>query len=129
MPDLSITYTIGKEFHFSASHQLSHLGESHKCARLHGHNYKVVIFLRREQFLDPDGFVLDYGDLWKFKRYIDDELDHKHLNDVLGSDVGTTAERIALHLLTWARDTYGEIVAGMRVEETPKTFAEVWINE
>lgn len=29
---------IGKEYHFSASHQLTKVGENHPCARLHGHN-------------------------------------------------------------------------------------------
>ena len=38
-------YRITKEFHFSASHQLSHLPDDHQCARLHGHNYIVVVEL------------------------------------------------------------------------------------
>ncbi len=37
-------FTITKEFHFSASHQLSHLPEDHQCARLHGHNYVAVSY-------------------------------------------------------------------------------------
>lgn len=121
----NVTFTIGKEFHFSASHRLTHLGEDHKCYRLHGHNYRVVIHLS-SVILDENGFVIDYGDLRNFKAYIDNELDHRHLNDVLGGPVQTTAEMIALHLFEWAREHYGDIVVGMRVEETPTTYAEVW---
>lgn len=38
-------FRIRKEFHFSASHQLTHLPPDHQCARLHGHNYIVVVEL------------------------------------------------------------------------------------
>ena len=41
-------FRIRKEFHFSASHQLTHLPDDHQCARLHGHNYIVVIELAAE---------------------------------------------------------------------------------
>lgn len=38
-------FRITKEFHFSASHQLCRLPVDHQCARLHGHNYIVVVEL------------------------------------------------------------------------------------
>ena len=38
-------FRITKEFHFSASHQLTALPAEHQCARLHGHNYIVVVEL------------------------------------------------------------------------------------
>ncbi|HUM68046.1 MAG TPA: 6-carboxytetrahydropterin synthase, partial [Chloroflexota bacterium] len=38
-------YTISKQFHFSASHQLNGLPLEHQCARLHGHNYEVELIL------------------------------------------------------------------------------------
>ena len=50
-------YRITKEFHFSASHQLFGLREGHPCARLHGHNYVVVVELAAED-LGPTGFEL-----------------------------------------------------------------------
>ena len=49
-------FRIMKEFHFSASHQLDHLPAEHQCARLHGHNYIVVVELAGER-LNADGFV------------------------------------------------------------------------
>jgi 6-pyruvoyltetrahydropterin/6-carboxytetrahydropterin synthase len=114
-------YTITKEFHFSASHQLFGLPDDHQCARLHGHNYIVLVELQAAE-LNDHGFVRDYLDLAPLKRYIDDELDHRHLNDVLGDDM-VTAERMAKHFFDWCRAKWPEISA-IKVSETPKTWAE-----
>ncbi|MDO5756306.1 MAG: 6-carboxytetrahydropterin synthase QueD [Rhodobacterales bacterium] len=114
-------YRITKEFHFSASHQLFGLPEDHQCARLHGHNYIVVVELAAEE-LNAHGFVRDYLELAPLKRYIDDELDHRHLNDVLGDDC-VTAERMARHLYDWCSARWPE-TAAVKVSETPKTWAE-----
>lgn len=114
-------YRISKEFHFSASHQLLQLPDDHCCARLHGHNYIVVIELSSET-LNQFSFVRDYNELKLLKNYIDDNLDHRHLNDVFNSD-SVTAEFLANHLYHWCLPHFPEISA-VRVSETPKTWAE-----
>ncbi|MEL7257124.1 MAG: 6-carboxytetrahydropterin synthase QueD [Pseudomonadota bacterium] len=114
-------YRITKEFHFSASHQLHGLPDDHQCARLHGHNYIVEIEMQAEA-LNAHGFVRDYLDLGELKRYIDDNLDHRHLNDILGDDA-VTAERMAKHFYDWCKSRWPEVSAA-RVSETPKTWAE-----
>lgn len=114
-------YQISKQFHFSASHQLKGLADDHPCARLHGHNYIVEIELQAEA-LNEVGFVRDYLDLAELKAYIDDTLDHRHLNDVLG-DENVTAERMAKQLFDWCKSRWPETSA-MRISETPKTWAE-----
>ncbi|WP_198586198.1 6-carboxytetrahydropterin synthase QueD [Roseovarius salinarum] len=114
-------YRIAKEFHFSASHQLKQVPAEHQCARLHGHNYVVTVELASD-VLDAQGFVRDYLDLAPLKRYIDDALDHRHLNDVLGDDC-VTAEQMARHFYDWCHARWPETVA-VRVSETPKTWAE-----
>jgi 6-pyruvoyltetrahydropterin/6-carboxytetrahydropterin synthase len=116
-----IMYRITKEFHFSASHQLFGLPDDHQCSRLHGHNYIAVIELASDT-LNAHGFVRDYLELAPLKRYIDDALDHRHLNDVLGDDC-VTAERMAKHLYDWCAARWPE-TAAVRVSETPKTWAE-----
>ncbi|MGL6022076.1 MAG: 6-pyruvoyl trahydropterin synthase family protein, partial [Chitinophagaceae bacterium] len=88
-------YTISKEFHFSASHQLTGLYKEHPCARLHGHNYKAIFYFSQTQ-LDKIGFVIDYRTLDTIKQYIDNELDHQHLNDVFSFN--PTSEHIAFFL-------------------------------
>ena len=114
-------FTITKQFAFSASHQLSGLEEDHPCARLHGHNYIVEVELKGAN-LDARGFVRDYRELRPLKRLIDDEFDHRHLNEVLGHD-HPTAEKLALFFYQWAHDRWPEVSA-VRVSETPKTWAE-----
>lgn len=75
-------YTISKEFHFSASHILYGLEDGHPCGRMHGHNYVIVVELQSDTLNDV-GFVKDYRELDPIKKFIDDELDHKHLNNIL----------------------------------------------
>lgn len=114
-------YRISKEFHFSASHQLAHLPADHQCARLHGHNYIVVVELAAAE-LNGDGFVRDYHELKSLKSYIDDHFDHRHLNDILG-DRASTAENLARHFYDWCAQRWPE-TASVKVSETPKTWAE-----
>lgn len=77
--------TITKEFHFSASHVLDRLPSWHPCARMHGHNYIVVLELSaRREDLTEAGFVRDYRELDAFKKWMDDTLDHRHLNEAMG---------------------------------------------
>lgn len=77
--------TITKEFHFSASHVLDTLPGWHPCARMHGHNYVVVLELSApRESLTATGFVRDYRDLDAFKKWMDDSLDHRHLNEAMG---------------------------------------------
>ena len=139
-------WTISKSFEMSCAHQLCFLAEEkpdHKCARLHGHNYVIKVVLKCDR-LSYENFVVDYAELDWFKRMIDEEFDHRHLNDVLGDPSGacTTAENLAqlffrkvkhwidTHELT---DEAGETwPSGIRdhvwceqveVSETPKTNA------
>ncbi len=113
-------YRISKEFHFSASHRLSHLPADHQCARLHGHNYVVVVELAAAD-LDTNGFVRDYHELKPLKDHIDENFDHRHLDDVL--EVHSTAENLARYFFDWCKARWPETVA-VRVSETPKTWAE-----
>ena len=113
-------FRISKEFHFSASHRLSHLPPDHQCYRLHGHNYVVVVELA-SVVLNADAFVRDYHELNPLKRYIDDSFDHRHLDDIL--DVPSTAENLAKHFYDWCKARWPE-TASVKVSETPKTWAE-----
>ena len=114
-------FRITKEFHFSASHQLCQLAEDHPCGRLHGHNYIIEVELSSET-LDQYGFVLDYNELKPLKQWIDDTLDHRHLNDVFNYDM-VTSEYIAKKVYDWCIAQWPQVSA-VRVSETPKTWAE-----
>ncbi len=112
-------YKISKQFSFSASHILNKLCDGHPCARMHGHNYVVTVHLRAEE-LDEYGFVKDYRELEPIKKYIDDILDHRHLNDIIPHH--PTAENIARFLYEMFHADFPEMYA-VEVSETPKTSA------
>ncbi len=114
-------YTIAKRFAFSASHTIGNLPLEHPCARPHGHNYEVEVVLQSNE-LDQSGFVRDYFELGALRKHLDDTVEHRHLNDVLGHD-RTTAEVIAHWLYDWCKAHWPEVMA-VRVCETPQTWAE-----
>ena len=112
-------YTISKEFHFSASHELKGLSQDHPCTKLHGHNYIVIVELKSKN-LNAVGFVKDYRELTSIKTFIDGALDHKHLNDFL--DFNPSAENIAKHLFDLFKPNFPQLSA-ISVKETDKTIA------
>jgi 6-pyruvoyltetrahydropterin/6-carboxytetrahydropterin synthase len=79
-----------KEFTFEAAHRLPGVPPDHRCARLHGHSYRVTIHVSGE--VDPaSGMVMDFADIkTAFKPIIDEQLDHYYLNDVPGLENPTS---------------------------------------
>lgn len=69
--------TIFKQFSFEASHVLPH--HHGKCARLHGHSWKLTVGVSGP--VDKEsGFVVDYGMLSELvKAHIINVVDHHHL--------------------------------------------------
>lgn len=84
---------IFKVFSIEAAHQLPNVPEGHKCARLHGHSFRIEIHLSGP--LDPHtGWVMDFAEVKAAFRPIFERLDHHYLNDIEGLD-NPTSERIA----------------------------------
>lgn len=84
---------IFREFTFEAAHRLPRVPEGHKCARLHGHSYKVIVHV--EAPVDAElGWVMDFGDVKRAFKPIDAQLDHYYLNDIEGLD-NPTSENLA----------------------------------
>jgi 6-pyruvoyltetrahydropterin/6-carboxytetrahydropterin synthase len=84
---------IWKEFTFDAAHVLPNVPEGHKCRRLHGHTYRVRIYVSGEPD-DRVGWVMDFGDIKAAFEPILDRLDHYYLNDIEGLG-NPTAEVLA----------------------------------
>lgn len=108
--------TISKEFHFSASHRLYGLAESHPCSRTHGHNYVVTFYFSGN--VDENGFVIDYRELQPIKDFIDNVLDHQHLNDVFSFN--PTVESMSKELFCRFKEQFPQLSA-VEMSETPKT--------
>lgn len=113
-------FTITKDFHFSASHKLDNLPTGHPCANLHGHNFIIRLHLSSPT-VNEVGFVEDYRSLSKFKDWIDNTLDHKHLNDLV--DFNPTAENMCKYLYEVAHNMNLGKVTAVSWSETPKTWA------
>jgi 6-pyruvoyltetrahydropterin/6-carboxytetrahydropterin synthase len=113
-------YCIEKEFSFSAAHYLERLPPEHPCARIHGHNYRVILRLAASS-VDRIGFVRDYHDLDSVKKLLDLTLDHRILNEVW-PEMNPTAENIAKRLFDEFRTYFPELVE-LGVSETDKTWA------
>lgn len=121
-----MSWTITKEFHFSAAHILHGLPDDHPCGRLHGHNYIARIELHSDN-LDKTGFVFDYRAFDPFKQWVDDTLDHRNLNHVMPDTyTNPTAELIGhwLHreFLSMVKLPPG-ITVSVAISETPKTWS------
>lgn len=80
---------LKKQFTFEAAHFLPNVPENHKCKRLHGHSYKIIITIRGP--VDPKiGWVMDFGEITKVVKVIIDQLDHRLLNEILGLENPTS---------------------------------------
>lgn len=106
---------LQKEFGFESAHSLPNVPEGHKCARVHGHSFRVVVCVEGPVG-ETSGWVMDFADLKAAVAPTIDALDHRYLNDLEGLD-NPTSERIAVWI--WERiepDLPG--LASVEVRET-----------
>lgn len=80
---------IFKEFSFEAAHRLPNVPEGHKCARLHGHSYRVEIRVEGEVGAES-GWVVDFADLGTAFEPLHARLDHYYLNEIPGLENPTS---------------------------------------
>jgi len=81
---------------FSAAHRLENFYG--KCEALHGHNWKVEVYLLGER-LDEAGLLQDFGVIKARTREVLEELDHKYLNELPAfSRQNPSSENLARHL-------------------------------
>lgn len=107
-------YCISKELEVSGCHHLNLSYES-KCTHLHGHNWKITVFLATDK-LNQDGMVIDYNDI---KKTIHDYLDHGNMNELL--PFNPTAENIAAWVVQQFAECYKCIVV-----ESEKNVAQAY---
>jgi len=90
---------IFKVFTFEAAHHLPNVPTNHKCARLHGHSFRVEVHVSGD--VDPHtGWVMDFADIKTVFKPIHERLDHYYLNEVDGLE-NPTSENIARWI--WVR--------------------------
>ena len=91
---------IFKEFGFESAHSLPNVPEGHKCARLHGHSFRVRVVVEGPVG-DQSGWVMDFADLKDAVQPTIDALDHRYLNDLAGTR--EPHQRVHRHLDLGAR--------------------------
>ena len=84
---------IFKEFTVEAAHRLPNVPEGHKCSRLHGHSFKIEVYVSGE-VEEKSGWILDFADIKTAFQPLFDQLDHYYLNEVEGLE-NPTSENIA----------------------------------
>jgi 6-pyruvoyltetrahydropterin/6-carboxytetrahydropterin synthase len=92
---------IFKEFTFEAAHRLPNVPAGHKCARLHGHSFRVVVHVEGP-VRSPSGWVMDFADIGNSFQPLWERLDHNYLNEVEGLE-NPTSEQLAIWI--WDRLT------------------------
>jgi 6-pyruvoyltetrahydropterin/6-carboxytetrahydropterin synthase len=86
---IATTAEIFREFTFEAAHRLPNVPEGHKCARLHGHSYRIEIRVGGEIGAES-GWVVDFADLKAAFKPLHALLDHHYLNEVPGLENPTS---------------------------------------
>lgn len=105
---------IFREFTFEAAHRLPHVPKGHKCARLHGHSYRVELRVQGTVGADT-GWVMDFADLKEAFRPLHEQLDHHYLNEVDGLE-NPTSENLARWI--WDRLHHQLPLSAVMVRET-----------
>ncbi|MEW6369167.1 MAG: 6-carboxytetrahydropterin synthase QueD [Acidobacteriota bacterium] len=113
-------YVICKEVTFAAAHMIR--GYDGKCARIHGHNWRVRLEVACEK-LNEIGTGVDFGDLKRILQDIVGKLDHRDLGELNAfAHSNPTAENVARHIFEEAsRRLDGE---GRRVQRV-----QLWEND
>jgi 6-pyruvoyltetrahydropterin/6-carboxytetrahydropterin synthase len=111
-------FELTVERQFAAAHSLKDYPGA--CARLHGHNYRVVAHFRGAE-LDASGFLADFATLKGLLDEVLEPLDHRCLNDLPAfAESNPTSEVVVVYL-------YRELQA--RAAELPVEVAAVTVYE
>jgi len=72
-------YELKVTTHFAAAHRLKMVAA--KCENLHGHNWKIEVYVTGEKLNEADVLV-DFGEIKNHVAEVMDRLDHKFLNEI-----------------------------------------------
>lgn len=104
-----------KEFSFEAAHLLPNVPPDHKCRRLHGHSFHVRVTVDGPVG-DDTGWVMDFAELKAAFRPVQEQLDHRFLNDVPGLE-NPTSENLA----RWIWRELGPVLPALAAVEVRET--------
>jgi 6-pyruvoyltetrahydropterin/6-carboxytetrahydropterin synthase len=122
---------ISLEMRFDAGHRI--VGHKGKCARLHGHTYKVHILCQGE--VKEPGFVVDFGDLkdlvneWDHRMLLwdQDTLPLRGYDDIIWLPFNPTAENMVEYLCMEIAKRFNLDRVFVELWETPNAMARYGI--
>jgi 6-pyruvoyltetrahydropterin/6-carboxytetrahydropterin synthase len=88
-----VTVRLAHQFRFEAAHRLPNVPAGHKCARLHGHSFRIELAVRGPVD-EHAGWFIDYQQLADAWAPLHEQLDHRYLNEIEGLD-NPTSETLA----------------------------------
>jgi 6-pyruvoyltetrahydropterin/6-carboxytetrahydropterin synthase len=87
---------IFKAFTLESAHRLPNVRDGHKCARVHGHSFRVELHVSGA--VDAHlGWVMDFAEIKQAFEPLFERLDHRYLNDVPGLE-NPTSENLARYI-------------------------------
>jgi 6-pyruvoyltetrahydropterin/6-carboxytetrahydropterin synthase len=105
---------------FAAAHRLENFNG--KCESLHGHNWKVEVFLAGKD-LDGTGLLMDFGVVKARTKEVLAEIDHKYLNELAAfQDRNPSSENLACYL-------YGRLEAIFNRDGVKVHRVNVWESD
>jgi 6-pyruvoyltetrahydropterin/6-carboxytetrahydropterin synthase len=105
---------------FAAAHRLENFNG--KCESLHGHNWKVEVFLAGKE-LDGTGLLMDFGLVKARTKEVLEEIDHKYLNELAAfQDRNPSSENLACYL-------YGRLGAIFNRDGVKVSRVNVWESD
>ncbi len=107
---------IFKQFTFDSAHFLPRVPLGHKCKALHGHTYRLVVYIEGD--IDQNtGWVMDFAAVKDCVEPVVKSIDHQLLNNIEGLE-NPTCEAIAI----WLWDKIKPVLSGLskiELHETP----------
>jgi 6-pyruvoyltetrahydropterin/6-carboxytetrahydropterin synthase len=112
---------------FAAAHRLRNF--KGKCEQLHGHNWRVEVFIRADQ-LDSAGLVKDFGEIKMLTQEVLSGLDHQYLNELSPfQEENPSSEHIARLLFNRLSDLLNDErirISRISVWESDSSCATYW---
>jgi len=113
-------FEVSVQMYFSAAHRLR--AYKGKCENMHGHNWKVQIFVLKEE-LDKHGMVMDFTELKNVLWQVLADFDHKFLNDIpYFKKINPTSENIARYI-------YTQLCKRLKIKSSMSLRVCVWETE
>ena len=79
-------------FQIEAAHRLPNVPDGHKCARIHGHSFRIEVHVSGP-LGEKSGWVMDFADINQAFQPLFDRIDHHYLNDIEGLENPTSENR------------------------------------